>query len=217
MMHSRGIPELRYTKGVSNFQGDEGRGSDAGRGGGRSYTSNSEMHTMEDDAYEADQKLQYLEDGYEDEDYTIEDGDYTIDEDPSHQFTAYTPGANSYTRRITAGEDRSYHDSSRGGSYRDQIAAYSQSGNSYRELAGDEHKSLRSNRSGKRVLPAISAHNSSKSRRVLPAISEVPHNSSKSSVGQSSSRRGGAGAALVVDNLSQSELGWDEASASQYG
>ena len=213
-MHSRGIPELRYTKGVSNFQGDEGRSSDS-HGGGRSYTSTSEMHTMEDDAYEADQKLQYLEDGYEDEDYTIEDADYTIDEDPSHQFTAYgsgadsDPGANSYTRGISADDDRSYHDSSRGGPYL-QIAAHSKSGNSYRELAGNDHKSLKSNRSRKRVVSPTSA---------------VPRTSSKSSVGQSSSRRGavsssrrgGASAALVVDNHSQSELGWDEASASQYG
>lgn len=213
-MHSRGIPELRYTKGVSNFQGDEARGSDS-YGGGKSYTSTSEMHTMEDDAYEADQKLQYLEDGYEDEDYTIEDADYTIDEDPSHQFTAYDPGENSYTRGISAADDRSYHDSSRGGPYL-QIAAYSKSGNSYRELARDDHKSLKSNRSRKRVVSSTSA---------------VPRTSSKSSVGQSSSRRrgagadlvdsssrrGGASAALVVDNHSQSELGWDEASASQYG
>lgn len=197
---------------MSNFQGDEGRGSDS-HGGGRSYTSTSEMHTMEDDAYEADQKLQYLEDGYEDEDYTIEDADYTIDEDPSHQFTAYNPGAdydpgaNSYTRGISADDDRSYHDSSRGGPYL-QIAAHSKSGNSYRELAGDDHKSLKSNRSRKRVVsPTKSSVGQSSSRR----------GGAGAALGVSSSRRGGASAALVVDNHSQSELGWDEASASQYG
>lgn len=162
----------------------------------------SEMYAMEDDAYEADQKIQNLENGYEDEDYTIEDGDYTIEEDPSHQFTAYTAQANSYMRGITAGGEGSYNDQSRGGSYKDRITAYSKSGRSYRELTWTDHNSLRSNRGVGRAVPVIAAG---------------PYNSSKSSVGQAANRRGGAGAASVDDTLSQSELGWDEASASQYG
>merc|ERR1712194_222223 len=141
----------------------------------------------------------------------IEDGDYTVDEDPSHQFTHHTKEAGSYTREIVAHEDESYYDQSRGTSYRDQISEYT-------------NGSSRSSRGGRGVTPEIAAgpYTSSKSSaeharsrgRAIAAASVGSRG--RAIVSASVGSRGRAIVAASVDDT-QSEFGWDDASASQYG
>jgi len=143
---------------------------------------------LEDDAYEAEQKLQYLEDGT-----TTYADDYTQD---------YSRGTTRYTR-----DSRGY---SRGDSY--SRGDYS-SRNSRGYTRGGGGSSMDYSRDSSRNDRGQTVYTEEGDSYARGIAAGAAYDSSRQSVGS----RSGGGRYSLDDTLTQSEQGWDDASASQYG